>query len=81
MGEMEATCFVAAHGHLIDDLGHRRVVRHSYLPDREIQTGIGPVAVRCPRVCAAKAGVRPQHPDWLVGSFPGSERCYPGNLG
>ncbi len=47
---MEATCFVAAHGHLTDDLGRRWVVRHGYLPEREIQTGIGPVTVRCPRV-------------------------------
>jgi hypothetical protein len=26
------------------------VVRHGHLPEREIITGIGPVAVRCPRV-------------------------------
>jgi putative transposase len=26
-------------------------VRHGYLPECEIMTGIGPVAVRCPRVC------------------------------
>jgi hypothetical protein len=25
-------------------------VRHGHLPEREIMTGIGPVAVRCPRV-------------------------------
>jgi transposase-like protein len=54
--EMEATCFVAAHGHLTDDLGRRRIVRHGYLPAREIQTGIGPVAVRCPRVRDRGAG-------------------------
>jgi transposase-like protein len=48
--EAEVTSFVEAHGHLTDDLGRRRVVRHGYLPEREIQTGIGPVAVRCPRV-------------------------------
>ena len=28
----------------------RRIVRHGYLPEREIQTGLGPVAVRRPRV-------------------------------
>jgi hypothetical protein len=27
------------------------VVRHGHLPEREIMTGIGPVAVHCPRVC------------------------------
>jgi hypothetical protein len=26
------------------------LVRHGHLPEREIMTGIGPVAVRCPRV-------------------------------
>lgn len=30
--------------------GHQRVVRHSHLPEREVMTGIGPVAVRQPRV-------------------------------
>jgi hypothetical protein len=47
---MEVTAFVEAHGHLTDEAGRRRVVRHGYLPEREIQTGIGPVAVRQPRV-------------------------------
>jgi Transposase, Mutator family len=28
----------------------RRLVRHGHLPEREIMIGIGPVAVRCPRV-------------------------------
>ena len=30
--------------------GRQRVVRHGHLPEREVMTGIGPVAVRCPRV-------------------------------
>jgi hypothetical protein len=30
--------------------GRRRLVRHGYLLEREIMTGTGPVAVRCPRV-------------------------------
>ncbi|MDH3910148.1 MAG: IS256 family transposase [Rhodospirillales bacterium] len=48
--EAEVASFVEAQGHLMDEAGRRRVVRHGYLPAREIQTGIGPVAVRCPRV-------------------------------
>jgi len=32
------------------EAGRRRVVRHGHLPEREIMTGIGPVAVRQPRV-------------------------------
>jgi hypothetical protein len=30
--------------------GHQRIVRHGHLPEREIMTGIGSVAVRQPRV-------------------------------
>ena len=30
--------------------GRQRLVRDGHLPEREIVTGIGPVAVRCPRV-------------------------------
>ncbi len=48
--EAEVTSFVEAHGHLTDAVGRRRIVRHGYLPEREIQTGIGSLAVRCPRV-------------------------------
>ena len=48
--EQEVADFLAAHEALRDDAGRRRLVRHGHLPEREIQTGIGPVAVRCPRV-------------------------------
>ena len=34
--------------------GRRRVVRHGHLPEREVMTGIGPVAVRQPRDAIAK---------------------------
>ena len=42
--------FIGAHADLSDDGGRRRVVWHGYLPERSVQTGIGPVAVRRPRV-------------------------------
>ena len=48
--EAEVAGFVEAYAHLTDSAGRRRIVRHGHLPEREIQTGIGPVAVRCPRV-------------------------------
>jgi hypothetical protein len=32
------------------DHGRHRLARHGNLPERKIMTGIGPVAVRCPRV-------------------------------
>ena len=48
--EAEVEAFIAAHGDLADEAGRRRVVRHGYQPEREVQTGIGAVAVRRPRV-------------------------------
>lgn len=36
--------------HHRDDRGRRAVVRNGYLPQREIQTGIGAVAVRVPKI-------------------------------
>ena len=54
--EAEVAGFVEAYAHLTDSAGRRRIVRHGHLPEREIQTGIGPVAVRCPRVRDRGAG-------------------------
>jgi len=48
--EAEVQAFLAAHEHLVDDEGRQRVVRHGHMPEREVQTGIGPVTVRRPRV-------------------------------
>lgn len=33
-----------------DDSGRRKIVRNGYLPEREIQTGIGPVQVKVPKI-------------------------------
>ncbi len=51
--EMEVKAFVEMHADLTDEAGRRRVVRHGYLPEREIQTGIGPVAAS-PRTSACR---------------------------
>ena len=48
--EAEVASFLDTHAALVDDVGHRRVVRNGHLPERAIQTGIGPVRVRQPRV-------------------------------
>lgn len=48
--EAEVSAFISEHTDLVDDAGRRRVVRHGYLPQREVQTGIGGIAVRRPRV-------------------------------
>jgi hypothetical protein len=53
--EAEVAEFLAKHTDLKTETGQQRVVRHGHLPEREIMTGIGPVAVRQPRVRDRKA--------------------------
>ena len=48
--EAEVATFLATHADLVDDAGRRRLVRNGFLPERMIQTGIGEVPVRQPRV-------------------------------
>ncbi|MEY9880504.1 hypothetical protein ABIA43_002038 [Bradyrhizobium sp. USDA 328] len=53
--EAEVADFLGQHADLKTADGHRRVVRHGHLPEREVMTGIGPVAVRQPRVRVREA--------------------------
>ncbi len=46
----EVAEFLAQHADLKTEDGRQRLVRHGHLPEREIMTGIGAVAVRQPRV-------------------------------
>jgi transposase-like protein len=48
--EAEVAGYIEAHGDLRDGQGHRLVVRNGYKDERELQTGVGPVKVRQPRV-------------------------------
>jgi putative transposase len=48
--EAEVAAFLSGQADKLTDDGRQRIVRHGHLPEREIMTGIGPVAVRCPRV-------------------------------
>jgi putative transposase len=48
--ELEVTDFIGRYADLKTAAGRQRLVRHGHLPKREIMTGIGPVAVRQPRV-------------------------------
>jgi hypothetical protein len=48
--EAEIAGFLGDHADKLTADGRARLVRHGHLPEREIVTGIGPVAVRCPRV-------------------------------
>jgi putative transposase len=48
--EAEIAALLSCHADKLTDDGRQRLVRHGHLPEREIMTGIGPVAVRGPRV-------------------------------
>jgi len=48
--EVEVAEAIAQYAALKDEQGRQRVVRNGYLPERSIQTGLGEVAVRAPRV-------------------------------
>ena len=48
--EAEVAAFLGSHAEERTDEGRQRLVRHGHLPEREIMTGIGPVAVRGPWV-------------------------------
>jgi putative transposase len=60
--EAEVAAFLANHADLVDDAGRRRLVRNGFLPERAIQTGIGPVPVRQPRVRDRGAGAAGSEP-------------------
>src|SRR5271154_6495131 len=46
----EVAGFLESHANKLTDDGRQRLVRHGHLPERAIMTGIGPVAVRAPRI-------------------------------
>ncbi|MDY6816973.1 MAG: IS256 family transposase [Pseudomonadota bacterium] len=48
--QAEVSTFITEHAHLLDEEGRQRLVRHGFLPEREVMTGIGTVPVAVPRV-------------------------------
>jgi len=52
--EAEINSFLEQYAELTDEQGRKRITRNGYLPEREIQTGIGPVRVKAPRACDRK---------------------------
>jgi len=48
--EFEVACWIENHKQLVDENGHRMIVRNGHMPTRSIVTGIGPVSVTQPRV-------------------------------
>ena len=50
--EAEVAALLSCHADKLTDDGRQRLVRHGHLPEREIMTGIGPVAVTTEPVIA-----------------------------
>jgi len=48
--EAEVAAWIDAHADLKDQTGRRQVVRNGHLPERTVQTGLGDVVVKQPRV-------------------------------
>jgi transposase-like protein len=48
--EAEIEFFLSQYADLKDDAGRKRIVRNGYLPERDIQSGIGPIPVKAPRI-------------------------------
>ena len=48
--EAEADDWIASHARVTDENGHRQIVRNGHLPARKIQTGVGAIEVKQPRV-------------------------------
>ena len=48
--ESEAADVVSQFTNVVDDRGHRVVVRNGYLPERDLVTGVGRIPVKQPRV-------------------------------
>jgi putative transposase len=48
--ETEIELFINQYSHLKDEIGRQRLVRNGYRPQREVQSGIGPIPVKTPRV-------------------------------
>jgi putative transposase len=54
--DAEVESFVQQYKHLVNEEGHREVVRNGYLPEREIQTGLGAMEVKAPRIKDKRKG-------------------------
>ena len=59
--EVEVAAWIEVHAHLKDEAGRRQVVRNGHLPERTIQTGLGEVEVKQPRVHDRRATPEREH--------------------
>ncbi len=53
--EAEVTAWIDSHAQVVNEAGHRQVVRNGHLPKRTITTGVGPIEVQQPRVLDRRA--------------------------
>ena len=58
--EAEVETFLAVHAELEDERGRQHAVRDGHAPERDIQKGIGPIAVRRPKLCDRGANFPPR---------------------
>lgn len=56
--EAEVAAYIDHHQHLLDEQGHRLVVRNGHLPERAVLTGAGPLHIKKPRVDDRRDGER-----------------------
>ena len=66
--EAEVETFIESYKTQRLESGKQRIVRNGHLPEREIQTGIGPVEVKVPRVRDRKTNSDNKitfHPSWF----------------
>ena len=56
--EAEVADYIARHADQTDEQGHRLVIRNGHLPERNIQTGLGPIRAQQPRVRDKREGER-----------------------
>ena len=54
--EAEVAEYMEKHTDMLDEQGHRVVVRNGHLPERELVTGVGPIPVRQPRINDKRPG-------------------------
>ena len=69
--EAEIEVHVNAHRDLVDEEGHRAVVRNGHAPGRSILTGVGPIEVSRPRLDERKAvKAKPSYEQFSSGVLP-----------
>ncbi|OSM06727.1 hypothetical protein [Magnetofaba australis] len=53
--EAEVAALLAQYIAEVDEAGRQQIVRYGYLRERSVQTGVGAISVRVPRVCDRRA--------------------------